>query len=220
MPLFSKRYRLNHAKIRTGHDQRPVLPLPAGSLFRAWFYIGAQSFGGGSSTLFLIRRVMVEQRGWISDDEVTKAWAICQLPPGINLLALTTLLGWRLAGIRGIAAALGGLLVPSVTITIVATAIYRSVQDMRVVQAALQGVIPATIGLGILMSWQLARPLLAVSRAENWWSFVLSIALIGGSSLAVLISDLPIILVLVAAGLCGAVGYHWLNRSGDQPSHD
>lgn len=220
MPLFSKPYRVNHATASPGYDQTPVLPLPVGSLFWAWFSIGAQSFGGGSSTLFLIRRVIVEQRGWIRDDEVTKAWAICQLPPGINLLALTTLLGWRLGGVRGIGAALGGLLIPSVTITIVATAIYRSVQDMRVVQAALQGVMPATIGLGILMSWQLARPLLAASRAENWWSFGLSIALIGGSSLAVLITDLPIILVLVAGGLCGAFGYHGLNRSGEQVNHD
>lgn len=189
-----------------------VQPPTIWRLLRAWLAIGMQSFGGGSSTLLLIRRVMVERNGWVSDDEVTKAWAICQIPPGINLLALTTLLGWRLAGGLGILVSLGGLLLPSVTITIALTALYRSLQQLSVVQAALQGIVPATIGLGALMSWQLARPLFAASRAENWRSVGLSAALFASGGALVIVWDVPIVLVLAGAGLCGALGYHWLNR--------
>ncbi|MCX6046004.1 MAG: chromate transporter [Chloroflexi bacterium] len=181
-------------------------------LLRAWFSIGTQSFGGGSSTLFLIRRIIVERNGWVSDDEVTKAWAICQIPPGINLLALTTLLGWRLRGALGIIASLAGLLLPSVAITIAFTALYRNVQQLSVVQAALRGIVPATIGLGILMSWQLARPLLAASRAENWQSLVFSLVLLASGGIIVVVWNVPVILVLAAAGLCGTFGYRWLTR--------
>ncbi len=213
MPLFSRQRWAPRRQANVRQNQTPAYPLPLLPLFWAWLSIGGQSFGGGSSTLFLIRRVLVEQRGWVSDDEVTKTWAICQIVPGINLLALTTLLGWRLSGVWGIVAALGGLLVPSVTITIVATAIYRSVQHLGVVHAALRGIIPATIGLGILMSWQLAHPLLRTSRAENRRSFALSLGLFVGAALGVVVLRVPVVLVLGAAGLCGAFGYHWLNRN-------
>ncbi len=181
-------------------------------LLRAWLSIGTQSFGGGTSTLFLIRRVIVERHGWISDEEVTKAWAICQIAPGINLLALTTLLGWRLGGGLGVIASLAGLLLPSVTITIAFTALYRNVQQLRVVQAALRGIVPATIGLGMLMSWQLARPLLVMSRAENWQSLALSLALLASGGIIVVMWNVPIILVLAGAGLCGAFGFRWINN--------
>ncbi len=191
-----------------------MLPPPSlWHLLHAWFSIGTQSFGGGSSTLFLIRRIIVERNGWFSDDEVTKAWAICQIPPGINLLALTTLLGWRLRGAVGVIASLAGLLFPSVTITIAFTALYRHVQQLSVVQAALRGIVPATIGLGILMSWQLARPLLVTSRAENWLSFGFSLLLLASGGIIVVVWNVPVILVLAGAGLCGTFGYRWLTHN-------
>ena len=209
----SEGHAIDPLQTNTLHGHPPAQPPTLWHLLRAWFSVGAQSFGGGSSTLFLIRRVIVEQNGWVSDDEVTKAWAICQIPPGINLLALTTLLGWRLGGVFGMMVSVGGLLLPSVTITIAVTALYRSVQQLSMVQAALRGIVPATIGLGILMSWQLARPLLAASRAENWQSLALSLALLVSGAIFVVGLNVPIVLVLVGAGLCGALGYRRLTRS-------
>ncbi len=212
MPSLSERpFRAPPAN--TPPNRAPVPPPPLWSLLWAWCSIGAQSFGGGSSTLFLIRRVIVERHEWVSDDEVTHAWAICQIPPGINLLALTTLLGWRLAGVGGIIVSLGGLLLPSVTITIAVTALYRSVQQLSLVQAALRGIVPATIGLGMVMSWQLARPLLATSRGENWQSVTLSLVLLLSGGLVVSVWDIPIVVVLAGAGVCGALGYRWFTRS-------
>lgn len=189
-----------------------ALPPSRWQLLRAWFAIGAQSFGGGSATLLLIRRSIVERHRWVTDDEVTRAWAICQIPPGINLLALTTLLGWRLGGAWGVAAALAGLLLPSVTLTILLTAAYRSVQELALVQAALRGIVPATIGLGVLMSWQLARPLLLASRREGRRSLLLSVVLFAAAGVLVVIWNVPIVLALAGSGLSGALGFEWLRR--------
>jgi len=58
-----------------------------------WTVIGVQSFGGGSATLYLIRRVTVEQHGWLTDDDLTRYWGICQIAPGINILGLVILIG-------------------------------------------------------------------------------------------------------------------------------
>ncbi|HEX6632163.1 MAG TPA: chromate transporter, partial [Gemmatimonadaceae bacterium] len=69
-----------------------------------------QSFGGGSATLYLIRRAAVTRNRWLTDEEFARYWGICQIAPGINILGLVILIGWRVAGAAGIALALGGLL--------------------------------------------------------------------------------------------------------------
>src|SRR5437764_14486880 len=100
----------------------PAAPPSPGLLLRLWFTFGLLSFGGGATTLTLIRRAVVERYGWLSDAEFTREWTLCQLAPGINLLALAILIGRRTAGARGSALALLGLTLPGVVVTIGVTA--------------------------------------------------------------------------------------------------
>jgi chromate transporter len=172
----------------------------------AWLGLGSQSWGGGSATLLLIQREVVERRGWMSDAEFTRSWAICQIAPGINLLGLTVLIGWRLRRAAGAAVSLLGLLLPSVTLTAMLTAVYAAVRAQPLAEAALHGVVPATVGLGAALSWQLGWPLIAGSRREGRASLAVSLALLAGSGLAELLWRPPVILVLLA---CGALGALW-----------
>lgn len=177
-------------------------------LLRVWLGLGVQSFGGGAATLYLIRRTVVEQRGWLSDAEFTRDWAICQISPGINLLGLTILIGWRMGGLLGIGLSLLGLLLPSVSITIVLTALYAELQGLAAVQAALRGVVPATVGLGLLLAIQMGRPLIATSKREGWASLALSGGLLLGSGLAIALELLLVIAILLLAG-CISAGAYW-----------
>lgn len=179
-----------------------------------WIRLGAQSFGGGSATLLLIRRAVVEERAWVSEAEFSRDWAICQVAPGINLLALTVLLGWRVSGLAGALLALLGLLLPSVTITVLLTAFYASFRNHPLTQAALRGVIPATAGLSLLLSYRLAQPLLAESRHEGRASLLLSCGLLAGAVIIMQIWNLPVVWLLVGGGLIGAAGHWWLSLRG------
>src|SRR4029450_12257049 len=114
-------------------------------LLSIWLSIGLQSFGGGAATLYLIRRAAVEQHAWLTDEEFAHYWGICQIAPGINILGLVILIGWRVAGALGVAMALGGLLLPSAAITVALTAVYSSIKQASIVRAALSGVVPATV---------------------------------------------------------------------------
>ena len=194
----------------------PEIAAPPSSalLLGVWLALGIQSFGGGAATLYLIQREVVEKRGWISDAEFTRDWALCQIAPGINLLGLTILIGRRLAGARGIFLCLLGLLLPSVTITIFITATYARIRDLAVVQAALRGVIPASVGLGALMAVQLARPLLQESRREGRASLLLSGALLSGSGLVAL-TQIPVVMILCATGGINALA-RWLWRAAKE----
>src|SRR5689334_8246230 len=103
-------------------------PLTNMGLFRIWLNIGLQSFGGGTATLYLIRREAVERYAWLTDEEFARSWGICQIAPGINILGLVILIGYRVRGWVGVALALLGLLVPSAAITVVLTAAYAGVE--------------------------------------------------------------------------------------------
>ncbi len=146
---------------------------------------------------------MIEERGWLTEQEFMRYWAICQLSPGINLLGMTVLIGWHVAGALGILLSMVGLLLPSISITVLLAAFYASVRDLPIVQAALRGIIPATVGMGVLLALRMARPIMKESQLEGRGSLLLSIALLIGSALLFALFHPP---VMVLLWLCGGVG--------------
>lgn len=183
------------------------VPPTLGRLFALWLALGAQSFGGGTTTLFLIRRAFVEQRGWVGENEFSHDWALCQVSPGIKLLALTTLIGRRLAGWPGVGVSLAGLLLPSAAITVALTAGYARVRDLPAMQAALRGVVPATVGLGLLTAWQVARPLVRESQREGRASLLASVLLLGVAGALAQTGRVPVLALLLGGGAVGALVY-------------
>ncbi|GAC1536500.1 MAG: hypothetical protein NVS2B7_06210 [Herpetosiphon sp.] len=170
-----------------------------------WLGLGLQSFGGGAATLYLIRAAIVERQGWMTEAEFTRDWSICQVAPGINLLGVTILIGWRLARVRGVALALLGLLLPSVTITVLLSALYTRIQGLAIVQAALRGIIPATVGIGLLLVLQLVRPLFAESQHEGRINLLVSSGLLVSSAVVVALRHPPVVAILWGAGAVGAL---------------
>jgi chromate transporter len=174
--------------------------------------LGLQSFGGGTATLFLIRRAAVERHGWLSAEQFTQDWAMVQAAPGINLLCMTILVGRRVAGLAGALVALVGLMLPSVVITIIMTALYADLRNLAVIQEALRGVVPATVGLGLVLTVRMASPLLAASRREVPGNFWVNVVILVGSTVAMLIWQLPVLLVLCTAGALGGLTL-WRQRA-------
>lgn len=187
----------------------PPASIPLGRLGWVWLGLGLQSFGGGTATLFLIRRAVVEQQRWLTPEEFSRDWALCFMAPGINLLCLTILVGRRVAGLPGAVVALMGLLLPSVTITLMMTAVYARLQQSDAVRAALRGLVPATVGLGLLLAVDMLRPLLAASRAESRGSLGVSVLLLAATIAATAVWNPPVVVLLVAVGLAGAVFAAW-----------
>jgi chromate transporter len=180
---------------------KPISPL---RLLWIWTTVGAQSFGGGSATLYLIRRVAVEQHRWITDEEFTRYWGICQIAPGINILGFVILIGWRVAGGIGALLALSGLLVPSAAITVALTAVYASIRETPLVRAAIAGVVPATVGLGLLLGFTMVRPILDAARRESRANTIVASALLLGSALVAAFARVPALAVLWGAGALSA----------------
>lgn len=153
-------------------------------LARAWLVIGTQSVGGGASTLYLMRRELVERRGWLSHREFLEDWALSKLSLGINQIALTAMEGMRVAGVRGLAVALAALLLPAGLITALMTAGYAVVRDEAIVRAALAGAGPVTAGMTIGLAYAFARGALRRGRRgmvdRAYWLVVVALGLVSG----------------------------------------
>jgi chromate transporter len=126
-------------------------------LARIFIAVGTQSVGGGTSTLLLLRRFLVDRERRISEREFTEAWALCQLSPGIHLVALAGLIGQRIAGWRGVLVAVSGMMVPAAAITAAMTAGYGVIADAPLTHAALAGMTPATGGMTLGLAIVLLR---------------------------------------------------------------
>ena len=189
-----------------GRSKEPFAHAPVSQwrLFWIWAVIGAQSFGGGSATLYLIRRETVERRGWLTDDDFSRYWGICQIAPGINILGLVSLIGWRLARAPGALLSVCGLLLPSAGITVGLTSIYAGVREVPVVRAAIGGVVPATVGLGLLLAFTMVRPLLKSARSDGRASTLVAVILLLASTIAAQ-ARTPVLAILWSAGAVSAV---------------
>jgi chromate transporter len=91
---------------------------------REWGRIGCTGFGGPPTHIALLRRVCVEERGWIESGEFEDGIAATNLLPGPASTQLAIFCAWRLRGAAG--ALVGGLcfIVPGLALIIALSAIF------------------------------------------------------------------------------------------------
>src|SRR6188768_4487508 len=82
-------------------------------LFRAFVVVSVSGFGGA---LPWARRMIVDQRRWMTAEEFNEAFALSQFLPGPNIVNFSVVFGQRFGGVPGAAIALAGLLGPPVVI--------------------------------------------------------------------------------------------------------
>src|SRR5918997_6835300 len=76
-------------------------------LFTEFARLTLHSFGGA---LFWSRRMLVERRRWLTEQEFVETLALAQLLPGANGVNLAVIVGYRFAGLTGAAASIAGFL--------------------------------------------------------------------------------------------------------------
>jgi chromate transporter len=125
-------------------------------LFIAFAIISVCGFGG---VLAWSRRMLVEQRGWMTAEEFNDAYALCQFLPGPNVVNLSVVFGRRIRGPLGSAVALVGLIGPPFLIVTLIGAIYARFGEVAALQRMLLGVAAAAVGLVMGTCAKMALPL-------------------------------------------------------------
>jgi chromate transporter len=125
-------------------------------LFVAFAKISLAGFGG---VLAWSRRMMVEEREWLTAEEFNETYALCAFLPGGNILNFSVIFGSRLRGGPGAIVAVAGLMGPPILLVLCIAAIYAHYGDLPALRHMLTGVASAAAGLMVATVAKMAHPL-------------------------------------------------------------
>lgn len=146
-------------------DARPLPtapPLTLGELFLGFLSVALSGFGG---VMPWARRMMVEQRRWLTAEEFTDILALCQFLPGPNIVNVSICVGTRFRGAPGAVAAFAGLMIAPFSLTLALGALYTRFGQLEAVRGALGGVAAVAAGLLIAMGLRMAEGVRRSPRA-------------------------------------------------------
>jgi chromate transporter len=135
------------------------------TIVREWSRIGIIGFGGPPTHIALLRKLCVDERGWLSAHEFEDGIAATNLLPGPASTQLAILCAWRMRGRVG--ALIGGVcfIVPGLVIILALSAVFLAANPPLWVQGAAAGAgaaVPAVAlnaALGLIpASWHRAGP--------------------------------------------------------------
>ena len=139
-------------------DSSPAIAAPSlADLFIAFTSIAIMGFGG---VLPWARRMLVEQRRWLTAEEFTEVLSLGQFLPGGNVVNMSVVIGQRFHGVLGSIAAASGLLVGPTLIVTGLGALYLEYGQLPIVQKALGGMTAAAAGLILSMAVKMVTPLI------------------------------------------------------------
>jgi chromate transporter len=167
-------------------------------LFLAFFKIGLFAFGGGFAVLALIQDTIVCQYAWVSKETFLDIVALSQMTPGPIAVNSATLIGAKIAGVKGALVATLGVISPSIIIVYTLTTIINKFEKSDIIKRILDGIRPAALGLIFSAAFLLGKQVIV-----NWQSALIAIVVLG---FAFFKKTNPIILLLFGS-LLGLILY-------------
>lgn len=178
-------------------------------LFWEFFKIGLFAFGGGLAMLPFLSNLALKT-GWFLPSDLGNIQAIGEIVPGPLGVDFAVYIGYKVAGIPGLIAAVFGLVAPSLIIVLTVASFIKKYYKNRVVQAAFYGVRPvstALIATAVLLLLKEALVNWAGYSATNqivdlfkWKAIALAIVIAVISNIKPLKKLHPAVFLLVGAG--------------------
>ena len=168
---------------------------PAATLAGVFGQLSILAVGGVAPVLPEMQRQLVDVHGYMSRGEFAALFALAQAAPGPNMM-VSTLVGWRVAGLGGALSATAGMIGPSSVLTYATARAWHRFRDRpwrRLIQA---GLTPVTVGLVAA-----GAALLSVSTIHGW----LTAAITLGTAGLVLRTRVHPLWLLAAGAVLGAL---------------
>ena len=101
-------------------------------LFISTLYLSAFTFGGGYVIVTLMKKKFVDDYHWIEENEMLDLVAIAQSSPGPIAVNGAIVVGYKLAGMPGVLAAIIGTIIPPFLIISVISVCYNAWRGYRI----------------------------------------------------------------------------------------
>ena len=146
-----------------------------GALAVQFAILSLLAFGGANAVVPEMHRQAVDVHRWMSDGEFIALFAIAQAAPGPNFM-VSTLVGWKAAGLAGALVATAAMCAPSCLLTYWVAKLWDRFREARWRRALATGLAPVTVGLVAATFWLLARTADRDVRLEMVTAVTLAIA--------------------------------------------
>jgi chromate transporter len=174
-------------------------PVRIKELILIFLKIGTIGFGGGVAMLALIRKYLVNEKRWITDDDLATAVALGQMIPGPFVPNYVEYIGFRLRGIKGMISSVIAFLFPGFLAMLVLCYLYFQTQRLLLVNDIFSWIQPIIIGILAWASFDMGR--LFLKDIKSVFIMILALA-------ASLFKIMPLITILI----CGVLGIIFTKR--------
>lgn len=178
-------------------------------LFSNFFHIGLFTIGGGYAMIPLIQQKVVEQKKWVSEQELVDLMAVAQSCPGIFAVNISIFIGYKLRGVKGALCSTVGTCLPSFLIILFVAMLFRQFKDNEWVARFFRGIRPAVVALIAAPVFRMAQT--ARVNRYNLWIPV-------ASALLIWLAGVSPIYVILVAGLGGYAYGQYIKDSADTTS--
>lgn len=125
------------------------------TLFSSMLYISAFTFGGGFVIVSLMQKKFVDQLHWLEEEEMLDMTALAQASPGAIAVNAAILVGRKVAGWPGMAAAVLGTILPPMLVLSAISLAYQAFASNPWVAAMLKGMQAGVAAVIVDVSWRL-----------------------------------------------------------------
>lgn len=145
------------------------------AIFIAFFRSGILGFGGGPSTIPLVKKEVVDIFEMMNDEDFSDVLSIGNTLPGPIATKMAGYIGYRVGGWLGLVTALVATVLPTVVLMIILLASLNEFKDFDFVKGMTNGVVPVVaVMLGVLtwdflkkskksLGWKIGSIILAAS---------------------------------------------------------
>jgi chromate transporter len=186
------------------------------SLFVHFTSLSLLAVGGAMTTAPDIYRTLVDEKQWLTPAQFSASIALGQAAPGPNVLFIA-LIGWTVGlnaggglaagwpavwlALWGVLVVMVGIILPSSTLTFVATQWAQRNRELRAIRAFKAGMAPIVIALLLATGWLLTSAHNDVAKDVPLWG------LTGLVTLLVWKTRVHLLVLLAAGAILGALGW-------------
>ena len=167
-------------------------------LFLSTLYLSAFTFGGGYVIVTLMKKKFVDQYHWIEEDEMLDLVAIAQSAPGPIAVNGAIVVGYKLAGLFGVAVAILGTIIPPFVIIALVSVCYNEFRSNVIVGKMLEGM---QSGVGAVIASVTYEMGAGIVREKNG----ISLLIMAGAFLASCVFRVNVVVIVIVCGVLGAL---------------
>jgi chromate transporter len=167
-------------------------------LVRYFLRLGFLGFGGPVALVGQMERELVDERKWLTKEQMREAIAICQSLPGPLAIQVGIYVSYLRGGFWGAWAGGWAFILPNFVIVAALGALYVYLGDLQPVTAIFYGVSPAVIALILHSCYRLAK-----LGMEDWLQWAIAAVCLA----VTVILQAEVALLFIGAGIVGILYY-------------